>query len=399
MEKILTIEKLVHGGQGLCRTDSGVVFVSGVIPGEKIRASIAPSGGKLLIAECLEILEPSRSRRQPPCALAGICGGCNWLHIEYPKQVSIKEEIFRECLLRIGKIAVVPNIAIYTSPELGYRRRVQIKIDHLKGIAGFYKQKSNEVISIARCPLLCDSLNHFLSQLPKHFSTFSKLTEQIKAIAGTPQETLHVAARYSPEVASWPIVQGLSVGRTEIQVESFRFSVAGDGFFQSNIFLCGPLGKLSTEGLKGDFFWDLYGGAGFFSVFVANGFSRGTLVDNEQSHVTEAEKNLKENGIKNVSAVAQTAAGFIEKQCRDLAKNKPHLIIVDPPRTGLDETVRLGIAKILPSLVLYVSCDPATQARDAGFFINKCGYHIEKASLFDFYPHTHHMETVLLLRR
>jgi 23S rRNA (uracil1939-C5)-methyltransferase len=396
METILKIEKLVHGGLGLSRTERGIVFVADVLPGETVRAVMErPSGGQTH-AVCAEVIEPSVSRRLPPCPLSGVCGGCDWLHIEYQKQLSIKKEIFRECLVRTGKIKDIPDITAHASPEFGYRRRVQVKIDRVKGTAGFYKKKSNEVVSVSHCPLLCDSLNHFLSRLPNHLSTLPKNTEQVKAVAGTLQHP-HEAFVGCSSVASSPVIQGLTAERTVIQVESFHFSVAGSSFFQSNIFLCGPLGRFAAEWLEGESFCDLYGGAGFFSAFVAPRFFGGTLVDNEESHVAEARRNLAENGIATVSSIAQTAAGFVEALGR--GNKKPTCIIVDPPRTGMDERVRFGIAKILPPVILYVSCDPATQARDAGFFVNTHGYRIEKAALFDFYPQTHHLETALLLKR
>jgi 23S rRNA (uracil1939-C5)-methyltransferase len=396
MEKILTIEKLVHGGLGLSRTGNGVVFVSGVLPGETVRAVTQGTVAGQTHASCVEVIEPSASRRQPPCPLAGVCGGCDWLYIGYQKQLSIKEEIFRECLIRTGKIHTIPDIASHASPEFGYRRRVQIKIDRSKNVTGFYKKKSTEVVPVGRCPLLCDSLNLFLSNLPKHVSTFPKTQQQVKAIAGEAPDPQKVTEGYSL-VASSPVIQGITGERTEVRVEPFRFSVSGNSFFQSNIFLCGALGHCASEWLGGETFCDLYGGTGFFSAFVARRFSSGTLIDNEENHVEQARRNLAENGIATVSSKAQTAAGYVEELGR--SNTRPDCVIVDPPRTGIDERVRRGIAKILPSAILYVSCDPATQARDAGFLVTMHGYRIDKAALFDFYPQTHHLETVLLLRR
>jgi 23S rRNA (uracil1939-C5)-methyltransferase len=396
MEKIFKIEKLVHGGLGLSRTEHGIVFVSNVLPGETVRAAMERPVAGQARAVCTEVIEPSVSRRPPPCPLAGVCGGCDWLHIEYRKQLSIKEEIFRECLIRTGKLHDIPDIAAHASPEFGYRRRVQIKIDRTKSVAGFYKEKSTEVVPVSRCPLLCDSLNFFLSNLPKHISTFPKTLQQVKAIAGEAPE-LQKAQKGVSLVASSPVIQGITGERTIVQLESFRFSVSGDSFFQSNIFLCGALGHCASEWLSGETFCDLYGGTGVFSVFIAQRFTSGTLVDKEESHVAEAQRNLAENGIVTVSSIAQTAAGFVEALGQ--GNKKPECLIVDPPRTGMDERVRLGIAKILPPVIFYVSCDPATQARDAGFFVNTHGYRIKKAALFDFYPQTHHLETVLLLQR
>jgi 23S rRNA (uracil1939-C5)-methyltransferase len=192
-------------------------------------------------------------------------------------------------------------------------------------------------------------------------------------------------------------VRGITNASAIISVDGRHFSVSGDSFFQSNHFLCGTLGQCAAGWLSGSTFWDLYGGAGFFSVFIAPHFSRGTLIDSEKSHVTDCKNTLIANKIGNVDALVQTVAEFV-KEAKKSGK-PPDCIVVDPPRSGLEEPVRSGIAHLQPSSILYVSCDPATQARDAGFFINSLGYRLEKAALFDFYPQTHHLETVLLLRK
>lgn len=395
MEQILKIEKLVHGGRGLSRTSSGVVFVSGALPGETVRANINASSGGVPAAECIEVIEPSPDRCVPACPHAGLCGGCDWLHIDCGRQLAIKREIFSECLVRTGKLKDIPDIRVHASPELAYRRRVQFQIDPVKNIAGFFKKRSNEVVAISRCPLLCDPLNLLLSQLPPHIKALRKDIVQIKAIAGTERSGLDKQALFA--IASSPVVPGVTAASAVIQIESYHFAVSGNGFFQSNLFLTGALGLCAQEWLSGEVFWDLYGGTGFFSVFAAPRFSSGVLIDNEQNHVASARMNFAANGISHVSPIAKTAAQFVETARRN--GKKPDCIIFDPPRTGLDIKVRRGIAELLPRTLLYVSCDPATQARDAGFFVNKCGYRLEKAALFDFYPQTHHMETALLLRR
>jgi 23S rRNA (uracil1939-C5)-methyltransferase len=396
MELLLTIEKLVNGGYGLCRTDKGIVFVSGGLPGETVRAAIGPKIGGLPYAECTEVLKPSTFRRSPPCPLAGVCGGCDWLHIAYGHQVSIKEGIFRECLERTGKIKTAVSIEIHTAAEFGYRRRVQVKIDRAQRSAGFFRKRTNTIVPVTQCPLLCEDLNKLLTDLQLHIELLPENTEQVKAIAGT-HPGAGADCAVLPTVASSPVVSGITGASAVIDVEGRHFSVSGESFFQSNRFLCGACGLCAAEWLSGNTFWDLYGGAGFFSVFVAPLFSSGTLVDNEQKHVADCASTFLANGISNVKACQQIADDFV----RDAEKSgsTPDCIIIDPPRSGLGKTVRTGIAHLQPSSILYISCDPATQARDAGFFINHHGYRLAKAALFDFYPQTHHLETVLLLRK
>ncbi len=396
MEKILRIEKLVHGGFGLSRSGEGVVFVSGALPGETVRAVLTSGHGGQFHATSVEVLEPSMYRQKPACALAGICGGCDWLHIRYDAQLSIKREIFEECLRRVGKIGEFPEIAIHPSPEFGYRRRVQIKVDPSRATAGFFKRRSAEVVPVSHCPLLSDELNALLALLYLRPEKLPTGAREIKAISGT-YATVDLEKREVPLVATAPVLAGVTGKETIIDVASRRFLVRGDGFFQSNLFLCGEIGLCASEWISGQTLWDLFGGAGFFSVFLAPHFESGTTVDDEQSSVSAASVNLAANGIKTVLPLAQTAAGFLLAAKRN--SRNADCVVVDPPRSGLDKSVRSALADIKPPTILSVSCDPATQARDAGFLVASCGYRIERAALFDFYPQTHHLETMLLLKR
>jgi 23S rRNA (uracil1939-C5)-methyltransferase len=177
----------------------------------------------------------------------------------------------------------------------------------------------------------------------------------------------------------------------------YCFSASGKGFFQANLFLTEKLGMLAAEWCSGETFFDLYGGSGFFSVFAAPRFSRGFCVDAEHNHVVMAQETFQRNGIASVTAEKSTAFDFLRRAINN--KLKADCCIVDPPRTGLERGVAALLADRGPTYILYVSCDPATQARDAGYLINQCGYTCEKAALIDCYPQTHHLETVMLLSR
>ena len=387
---------MVHGGAGLCRTGNGIVFVSGALPGETVRATVERSASGRTHAAVAEILEPSLSRRKPACALAGTCGGCDWLHVHYKAQAAMKAEIFRECLVRIGKIGEVPDVEIVESPEFGYRQRVQFKLDRVAQTAGFFMRKSSDIVSVSRCPVLCDRLNELLSALPSRMPELAKDLFQVKAICGSPPTGAHSETQPA-EIASCPALPGITIPSTIIETGPHRFVVDGDSFFQANRFLSGAMGQWAAQNLSGKTLWDLFGGGGFFSVFLGKQFTNGVLVESEPAHAAAARKNLAENGIGSVRVEARTVAGFL----RDAKKagERAGCVVVDPPREGLQKDVRELLAAIAPFALLYVSCDPATQARDAGSLIRSCGYRIEKAAMFDCYPQTHHLETMLLLKQ
>jgi 23S rRNA (uracil1939-C5)-methyltransferase len=356
-----TIEKLVFGGLGLCRTGGGIVLVEAVLPGERVEAHVYTRQGGVPVARIQTILTPSAHRVTPPCPYAGACGGCDWLHIAYEEQVRIKQAIFSECLTRIGKLAAHPAIETFASPPWAYRQRVQLKIDTPRSWLGFFSRNTNNVVGIERCPLLVDSLNNLLLRRADVLARIDPLLGEIKAIAGD-----------NNHIASAPVVEGMTAATTRITIDTVYFTVGGSGFFQGNRHLLNAMSAWARPLVSGDFFIDMFGGVGYFSLLLGQRFAAGLLVEAERSLVKEARENFLANS---------------------------HTLILDPPRPGLTSAVREGIAAMKPATLLYVSCNPSTQARDVLFLTKECGYTIERAALFDLYPQTHHLETAILMRR
>lgn len=399
MEIAAKIEKMVHGGFGLSRTEKGIVFVSGGLPGETVRATMDNSVGGQAHASVLEILEPSPFRREPKCPHWKACGGCDWLHVLYKEQVSMKLGIFQECLQRIGKISILPSIDVFESKEFGYRRRAQFKLDRAKNTAGFFKMRSSEIVPVLKCQILNAQLNELLAVLPRHASALLKHVVQVKAIAEETSENAEDSPRKAVprDIATSPEILGVTKGSIQISVDSKRFVVDGNSFFQSNQFLAGAMGSWAEDKVGGETFWDLYSGTGFFSVFLGKKFKTGFAVDNEPSHAIAARKNLDMNGVVGIATETRTAAQFLAHAVKSGVRSD--CVVIDPPREGLQKNVRDLLVSIAPPSILYVSCDPATQARDAAFLMRAGGYKIDKAAFFDCYPQTHHLETILLFRR
>jgi 23S rRNA (uracil1939-C5)-methyltransferase len=165
------------------------------------------------------------------------------------------------------------------------------------------------------------------------------------------------------------------------------------------VFLAPKLGMLAAEWCTGETFIDLYGGSGFFSVFVAKTFTQGVCVETGGDHISKARETFSRNGITSVAAEKCSALDFLRRAAAGGKNFKADCCIADPPRTGLERGVAAALAELGPKNILYVSCNPATQARDAGFLINQYGYRCLKAALADCYPQTHHIESVMLLSR
>jgi tRNA/tmRNA/rRNA uracil-C5-methylase (TrmA/RlmC/RlmD family) len=275
-------------------------------------------------------------------------------------------------------------MAIVSSPQWEYRIRAQLKVDVAKGCMGFFRRKTNDVIAIDDCPLLDPRINVLLKNQKEIISALPKNTKQLKVIAGTDNS-----------ITSRPLVEEFTQSEAVINVGKFEFVVTGNSFFQGNRFLLEKLGTWAKPSVSGEFFVDLFGGLGFFSIMLGKNFSGGLLVESLDKQVELAQRNFINNEIDHITAKAISAETFFEKESNKIPK--PDLIIVDPPRPGLTRKVREGIRDLRPQKVLYVSCNPSTQARDVEFFVNKCGYAIERGALFDLYPQTHHLEVVLLL--
>ncbi len=383
----VNIEKLVFGGYGLAHTAEGVIFVEQAAPGDRVKVVQTGKRGGIPVGTIQSLLQESPSRRKPPCPYADVCGGCDWLHLSYKAQVEAKCAIVRECMQRIGKIENLPPIDLVESPEFEYRCRAQIKTDSQKRVLGFYKRSSNQVVQIKSCPILSPGLNNLLQNSFHILETISADCRQVRAIEGDDRT-----------VASAPIIDGFSLPQIKKSVSGITFELDGDDFFQSNRFLLHQMGSWTNKAGKGQFFIDMYGGAGFFAAHAGPSFGSGLLVESVSALSRKAQKTFYANGLSHLEAVTLTAEAFLKKQ---LYKNYPHpdCLIVDPPRPGLTRIVREGIREILPKKILYVSCNPSTQARDLGFFLKKCGYHLVELTLLDLYPQTHHIETAALLSR
>lgn len=381
--QIVTIEKLVFGGQGLARTDRGIIFVSDVAPGEMVEIEPCGKKGGVTVARAVKVLEPSPARRDPPCSLAGICGGCNWLHIIHKDQIAIKIEIVLDCMRRIGRIENLPSLEVINADEFGYRHRAQIKIDK-NGNAGFYSRQTNDVVPVRRCPLLVDPLNKLLNSIADRDICLSRSLNSIMVVAGD-----------NGSIASYPVIAGQTSDSVTITVGNRTFEMQAQGFFQGNRLLLERLGTWAQRYMGGNLCVDVYGGSGFFSVMLADRFKHGLLIESIGAQVDCALRNFAQNDVRHFTARKGTAENLLQFE----GVQPVDCLIVDPPRSGLTGKVREAIAALKPKTILYVSCNPSTQARDAGFFITKAGYAIAHAAIFDLYPNTHHIESLLLLEK
>jgi 23S rRNA (uracil1939-C5)-methyltransferase len=341
LEKDFKVEKCVQGGDGLIRLPNGpVCFAHGALPSEIVEIEITEQKRDFARANVAKILEAHKRRREPPCPYYGKCGGCNAQHAEFDLQIEVLRQIVLDLFLRMAKINL-PFFEIHYGTEWGYRHRAQIFAIGNKW--GFKARASNTVIPIEKCMVLAETLNGkighvFDNQSEKYLGKYIHADENV--------------------------------------------------FFQSNLEL---LPKLIDEVQKaagnGEIFLDIFCGVGLFSAFLQDKFERVIAVEQNPLCQKFAEKNLG----KNCEFHAISAEEWCEKN-----PNKS-CVLIDPPRTGMSNKLCDNFCKNKAEKLIYVSCNPATLARDTCKLLN-AGYKLANIQGFAFYPQTFHLEMMAEFR-
>ncbi len=429
----LSIEKLVYGGDGLSHTDGNTVFVPYVLPGEEVRASVKSKRNKLIWGKLEEVTKPVPQRQKAPCPHFGTCGGCHYQHIPAPNQVEFKESILRETLSRLGRIQWDGPIQIHSAEPFGYRNRAQWAFRDAKPMAlGYFLPESSVIVPIDVCPILSPTLHQAFASLQNLARTGSlpEKLQEIEAFVDSKDEkvSLNVAFERFPK----PAAEIASIFRNAVpQLESlllldqskdrfeltgpgylmhdaggFRFRVSHLSFFQTNRFLIEDLLHTMTAGAKGDLALDLYAGVGFFTLPLAKTFSKVISVDANLAATTDLYANAEAAGVA-VTSHNEHAEEFLRK-----TQEKPDFVSLDPPRAGLGAGAAAALVALGAPEIRYLSCDPSTLARDLAVLTGSTKkqseessdapairYEIAEMHLFDLFPQTFHIETLVRLRR
>lgn len=452
---LLTIEKLIYGGDGLARlaaNDEGrgkAVFVPFVLASEKIDASLVEQKPGFARAVASKIVEPSPHRVAAECRYFQQCGGCQYQHSSYEHQLEIKKEILAETLRRTAKLELSGEIEIHASPPWNYRNRSRLQIKTQPEFAlGYFRMGSHELLAVEECPISSPLINRAIAALWKsgragkvpagirEVEFFANgddtqllielgcgaevrrakvrewaedLRVEIKEIVGV------VAFREGDREAS---TKGTRSGRSSLQHSSLQSSVerfltvgaefltyqteraayrvSAGSFFQTNRFLIDELVKIVVGGrsagrASGELALDFYAGVGLFSTALAGDFRHIVSVESSQTSSADLAYNRQSNGEAVEATTEQYLAGAV-------LPGIPDLVVVDPPRSGLGERVARRLGHLRAPRVAYVSCDPATLARDLVILLG-AGYGVEQVHLVDLFPQTFHLESVVILTR
>ncbi len=432
----LAFTDLLANGQGVGRAAGIVVFCFGPLPGELARVRVTEVKQRYAVAEKLEILRETPQRADPFCPVFGRCGGCQIQHLSYPAQLTWKRDVVRETMHRIGGIED-PNVreTIGATDPRAYRNKMSLVVDASADppALGFYQQRTHEVVAIDGCPVVAPLLDALLRRLDALRGTESvKLALRearhliARASSVTNESVLTITtARRSEAVAraahdlrrEIPGLAGVTnsfdlsnenailgrrhrvlAGRGEIEesIGGVRYRVSPASFFQVNVEMVGRIFDTLEPWLQGARrIVDLYCGVGTFSLFFAKFGCRIYGIEENAVAVAEAVANARLNELHQST---RFTAGRVERLAETLrgALRKSDVVFLDPPRKGCDETTLAQIADARVRNVWYLSCDPATLARDSKFLVAK-GYRLDSLQPFDMFPQTGHVETLARL--
>jgi len=396
----LHIEKLVYGGDGLSRLDGEVVFTPFVLPGETVEAERTEARKHVQRARLVRVEEPSPDRVQPPCPVFGRCGGCQYQHATYDAQVRFKRDILVETLRRVGKIDFdAGQIGIESAEPFGYRNRAQFHFEADHGgqsRVGYREMNSRRLVGIEQCPIGSPKINEVLAKLnrmvrdrrwPRFVASLEVFTDERQVQWNVLESEQPVAKRFFDWLAEE--VPGTVAGPLEYAVNEDLFQVSGTSFFQVNRFLLTRLVELAIGEAGGVAAWDLYAGAGLFSLPLARRFERVVAVEAGRS-AGDLRHNA-ERARARVEVAGEQTEVFLKK-----AKTPPDFVLADPPRAGLGNSAAARLAELRPPALVIVACDPATLARDLTAL--RPVYAIERIIMVDLFPQTFHLETIVRLR-
>lgn len=382
----LTIDSLTNLGAGVGRIDGWVVFVPFSLPGEVVKARVFRNDKSFSQADLVEVLVPSPDRVPPGCLLFGECGGCQYQHLSYEKQLAWKTRQVGELMKHMAAITFPVNDCLASEQIWNYRSKITPHFEKAKdgdlGPIGFLAfGRRSQLIDVPQCPIAMDVINRELPAiregLRKRANSFKRGATVLLRATGDRVETDFRAVA------------------TE-QVGDLKFQFLAGDFFQNNPFILpaftGYVAKQAAAG-GAKFLVDAYCGSGLFSLTLAKNFEKVAGVEVSETSCEWARKNAAANQITNATFLTASAEAIFDQIAFPAAETA---VVIDPPRKGCTPEFIEQLVKFGPSRVVYVSCDPATQVRDLKQ-LSEAGYQLADVQPFDLFPHTRHLECVMTL--
>ncbi|MBQ7764613.1 23S rRNA (uracil(1939)-C(5))-methyltransferase RlmD [bacterium] len=448
-ELIVDIEKLSNLGYGIVKLDGYVIFVEGACPGDKVKIRVGKKNKNYANAKVVEIIEPSPDRVEPICPMQKVCGACQLQFIDYEAQLKYKKQIVEDIFHSIygGEVEIKDTIP---SPKIKeYRHKIQYPVsetrDSKRILAGYYKPASHELVNIKYCPIqpsYCDNIIEFIRQAAqecaisgynekKHAGdlrhivirssayneknlvilvvnstrVFDKLKNLAQRIYTELDNIIGVGVNFNPQKTNLILGNETQIlfGNNHIEEKlcDKTFKVGAETFFQVNPYTANSIfefvKKHISENFESPLVLDAYAGISTFGICLSDVAKKVVTVEEVKASTDLASKIVKENGIKNVEIHNMDAGKFFEKELNTKGRSFD-VTVLDPPRKGCTQESLDYALKLTKGKIIYVSCNPATLARDLKYLTEK-GCKVEFIQPFDMFPHTYHIENVAIITK
>ena len=380
------LDDIAFEGGALAHDGPRIVFAEYGIPGETVSVELLRSRAGVAMGRVVEVLKSSPDRVDAPCPYFGACGGCQWQHITYPRQLTFKEHIVREQLRRIGRFINPPvSPAVAAGNPWGYRNHLRFTAKR-RGEVGFVQRGSHRFLRVDHCLIADDHVNDALPGLQGKCGGMHQLTFRVGV--NTDEVLVH------PDLKA--IEPSIESGQRFYHEEILgrRFRISGASFFQTNTAQTERLVGLVRDGLdlgENETLVDAYAGVGTFAVILAPLVHRVVAIEESAAAVDDAMVNIA--GMPNI----QYYKGKVEELLPQISE-PADVLILDPPRQGCDAKALEAVIQMAPNRIAYVSCDPSTLARDLRILVDG-GFELREVTPVDMFPQTYHIECVATLRR
>ncbi|MDR2778886.1 MAG: class I SAM-dependent RNA methyltransferase [Puniceicoccales bacterium] len=375
----LVIDDITNLGAGLGRIKDWVVMVPYVFLDEVVIARIHKNLKNYSLGDLVEIIKPSPDRVEPECPLFGVCGGCQYQHIKYEKQLDLKRRQVSDVIKKLAGITFAVNACLHGDLPYSYRSKITPHFQKSVPPVGFLKNGMRTIVDVEQCPIATKNINNMLRSMRENILRNKNLLKRGGTLL---LRDLGQRVEINPRIT------------VSQKVGNYNFSYRAGEFFQNNSFLLPQLIHFVVRASLGSkYLIDAYCGVGVFGIIAAENFEKVLGIEISETAIDFAKQNARNNKVDNIRFITGTAERIFE----NVEFTGPETsIIIDPPRTGCSEIFLSQLIAFCSAKIVYVSCSPDTQARDLKFLAQK--YFIEEIQPIDMFPQTRHIENVVVLK-